>query len=464
MTRPFLCLCTALFAIGGNMTIASLAHAQEIPEIPAKRAEDGTKFIPKIDPCLITREEIIPLRLPDFDQAAQWKKLSGKKGEDIARAMMGVRDGGQIAIGQARVIDDQKNISPTQIRMMRTNSEGKMVVETWVPFKDLKNVRDAVLVKDRVVVLTEQDQLALGGNDMALVSLNGVGEIKEEHKISDRASLIPYSMTTLRSGETFVVAAKATNAKHPEESTTVILWIDKSGRVLSRKEYLPGIKTQAQHITYLADDTLLLTGRVKTDNGRDAGWIMKLSSYGDIIFQRPYARGTDSTLRAAIQTGDGNIIAVGDTIPNNGTDKAAWIIKVDSNGNPVWQKYLTGRYIYGARDLVELSDGRVSVLLSGQVTGEGGRSHARVVTLSPQGIVVADESFVEGSGILPTRIISQNDRRTVLGMAETGFSQKDVTEDTKYMTYDLWVMGLAETPPSPYVCKATRTQELDTLP
>jgi|GEM_PF-4333877 len=442
-----------------------LAHsAVETPsyaqELSMERGPDGQKVIRKIDPCLVTREEIIPLRLPDFDQAALWKKVSGLDGEDIARALLAVRDGGQIAIGEARILNDQKKIGKPLIRMMRTNRDGKVVAEVWVPVKNLRHVRDAVLVKDRVIILAEKDD----NNDMALINLNGAGELKEEYNIPDRTTLTPVAMTTLRGGETLVVVARAAAPNHPEDYYTVIMWLDKSGRIISRKEYLPGIPSQPEWVGRLPDDTLLVIGRIKTEDGREAGWIMKLSKSGDIMFQRPYARGMDSTFRSAIQTKDGHIIAVGDAIPSDGQDKAAWVAKIDREGNLVWQKYLTGKYIYGARDVIELSDGRVSVLLAGQVSRDGGRDHARVVTLSPPGLVVADESFVEGTHTLPLRLINQNDKRTILGMTETGFTDNNVEDDQKYAAFDLWVMGLAETPPSAYECKSVKPQELDTLP
>lgn len=219
-----------------------LAHsAVETPsyaqELSMERGPDGQKVIRKIDPCLVTREEIIPLRLPDFDQAALWKKVSGLDGEDIARALLAVRDGGQIAIGEARILNDQKKIGKPLIRMMRTNRDGKVVAEVWVPVKNLRHVRDAVLVKDRVIILAEKDD----NNDMALINLNGAGELKEEYNIPDRTTLTPVAMTTLRGGETLVVVARAAAPNHPEDYYTVIMWLDKSGRIISRKEYLPGI-------------------------------------------------------------------------------------------------------------------------------------------------------------------------------------------------------------------------------
>ena len=50
-------------------------------------------------------EEIIPLRVPGFNQSAIWKKTSGVKGADRPRALLPVVDGGQIVIGTSIAYD-----------------------------------------------------------------------------------------------------------------------------------------------------------------------------------------------------------------------------------------------------------------------------------------------------------------------------------------------------------------------
>jgi len=113
---------------------------------------------------------------------------------------------------------------------------------------------------------------------------------------------------------------------------------------------------------------------------------------------------------------------------------------------------------------VALNDGRLNVLASGKPTDAGGRNYARVVTLSMDGVVIGDESFIEGSNAIPVRLIEQNNHRYLLGLAETGFSKADAPDDLKYIAYDSWILGLSALPEFNNTCAGGPARTLDDLP
>jgi len=208
----------------------------------------------------------------------------------------------------------------------------------------------------------------------------------------------------------------------------------------------------------------VMTGRSTTEDGRDAGWVLRLSSKGEIIYQRPYARGGDSVIRRAVSLGDGTMIVVGDALPSVEGNKAAWMMRLDKEGSPIWQKYLTGKYGYSGIDIISLGDGRFNVLVAGKPTTEGGRQYSRVVTISTAGVVIGDESFIEGANAIPVRLIDQMGKRVLLGLAETGFSKEGVADELKYIAYDSWLLGLAPLPEYNNTCAGSPTRTLDDLP
>lgn len=417
-----------------------------------------------LDPCQLVAEEIIPLRVPNFDQAAMWKRMSGVKGIERPRALLPVVDGGQIAIGTSVAYDERKEIkSPPTIQMLRTNKLGKVVVEEFIPLKGLTTVNDAILLKDKVVVLT---QMGEGKNEsIGLAFLNGAGVIKSTKTITDPSlRLIPKSIVSVTGGAQMIIAAEAISKRNENDAYSVLIWVDKDGNKIVQKEYLPGVKNKPEFVGRLGASEIVMTGRAMTEDGRDAGWVLRLSPKGDIIYQRPYARGGDSVIRRAVALPGGGMVVVGDALPAVAGDKAAWVMRLDKVGEPVWQKYLTGTYSYSGLDVLALGDGRLNVLTAGKPVGEGGRQYARVVTISMDGVVIGDESFIEGSNAIPARIIEQNNHRYLLGMAETGFANKDVTDDLKYITYDTWLLGLSALPEFKNTCAAAPDRTLDDLP
>lgn len=415
------------------------------------------------DPCKVVAEEIIPLRVPNFDQAALWKKTSGVKGSERPRALLPVIDGGQIAIGTSTPYDEKAGLSTPRIQIVRTDKVGKVVVEKWVEVKDLKTVADALLLKDRVIALTQigtENQETIG-----LVYLNGLGEMKSTEIISDpKLRLIPRSIMTIAGGVQMVIAAEAISRDNPKDSYSVLIWIDKDGKKLSQKEYLPGVKNKPEYIGRLANNEIVMTGRSTTEDGRDAGWVLRLSAKGEIIYQRPYARGGDSVIRRAVSLGDGTMIVVGDALPSVEGNKAAWIMRLDQDGTPIWQKYLTGKYGYSGVDAISLGDGRFNVLIAGRPTVDGGREYARIITITIAGVVIGDESFIEGANAIPVRLIDQNGQRVLLGLAETGFSKEGVPDELKYIAYDSWLLGLAPLPQFKNTCAGAPNRTLDDLP
>jgi hypothetical protein len=419
--------------------------------------------VDEIDPCQSTYEEIVPLRVPDFNQGAMWKRTSGIKGAERPRALLPVVDGGQIAVGASIPYDEKTGLAAPQIQMVRTDKNGKVVVEKWIPVKNLTTVADAILLKDRIVVLSQMGDK--GDSSIGLSFLNGVGELKSAQSITDKqVKLIPKSIASLAGSTKMVIAAEAVSRRNPKDLYTVLIWVDKDGKKIEQKEYLPGVVNKPEYVGRLDENEIVVTGRVTAEDGRDAGWVLRLSQNGDILYQRPYARGGDSVIRRAISVGNGEMIVVGDALPAREGDKAAWVMRLNAEGNPVWQKYLTGKYSYAGVDIVKLGDGRLNVLMAGKPTTSGGRDYARVVTLSMDGVMVGDESFLEGSNSVPVRIVDQKGKRYLLGLAETGFTKAGTPDDLKYITYDTWLMGMSSLPDFKNSCAGAPARTLDDLP
>lgn len=415
----------------------------------------SSRAVDALDPCKVIAEEIIPLRIPDFDQAALWKKLSGVDGIDRPRAALPVLDGGQIIIGDSVRYDEKTGLGKPQIQILRTDKSGKIVVEKWLGQNNLETVTDALLLKNRIVILSH-----LNNDDVSLAFLDGAGQLKSQKIINHpKLYLNPASFTTVDKGNQFVIAAEGTSRTNKNDHYTVLIWTDATSKILFTKEYLPGIQNKPSFISRVDNDGLIVTGQVAAGS-EDAGWVMRLDNKGNILFQRPFARGAGSILRRAIPSYDDSIIAVGAALPSGKGSKAGWIIKVDKNGDAVWQKFITGTYHYGGVDVIDMNDGRINVLMAATPYDSGGREFARVLTLSNDGVLIGDESFLEGSNAIPMRIINQTGKRTLLGMAETGFAKEKFTDERKYITYDTWVLGMLALPEYQSTCAAQADNKL----
>ena|SRR5450432_1763948 len=115
---------------------------------------------------------------------------------------------------------------------------------------------------------------------------------------------------------------------------------------------------QANSIVKTVDGGFIIAGTSKSNDGDVTGhhgsidstdaWVVKLSSSGSIQWQKSIGGSGVDELDQIIPTNDGNFVAIGHTSSNDGDvsgnhgDWDIWVVKIDRNGNILWQKCLGG--------------------------------------------------------------------------------------------------------------------------
>lgn len=107
--------------------------------------------------------------------------------------------------------------------------------------------------------------------------------------------------------------------------------------------------------------------KTEDSNGEMDIWILKLNSNGDIVWQNTIGGSGSDTCRSIRQTNDGGYIIAatsnsgisGDKTENSlgGTDY--WILKLDGNGNIAWQNTIGGNGFETATDVQQTNGGYV---------------------------------------------------------------------------------------------------------
>ncbi|GAI33263.1 unnamed protein product, partial [marine sediment metagenome] len=82
------------------------------------------------------------------------------------------------------------------------------------------------------------------------------------------------------------------------------------------------------------------------------GWILKLTSSGDIEWQRTYGGSGDDWGEYIRETGDGGYIVAGTTESFGAGDRDGWILKLTSSGDIEWQRTYGGS---GERSKIQIS-------------------------------------------------------------------------------------------------------------
>ena len=126
----------------------------------------------------------------------------------------------------------------------------------------------------------------------------------------------------------------------------------------------------------IAGDTRSQFNDVSNNNGAADLWLIKITPDGDLLWETSIG-GTDfDVARALKKTQDNGFLLAGSSRSNNGDvsenkgQNDAWALKVDANGNLLWETTLGGSDIDFAYGITELNDS--SVIVVGDTTSDDG--------------------------------------------------------------------------------------------
>jgi uncharacterized delta-60 repeat protein len=203
----------------------------------------------------------------------------------------------------------------------------------------------------------------------------------------------------------------------------------------------------------LTGDTLSTNGDVTGNHGQYDAWVVKLSSTGNLQWQKCLGGTTTDYAQSIQPTPDGGYIMAGITNSNDGDVTGnhgsydAWVVKLSSTGSLQWQKALGGTGDDGAGSIQPTADGGFIVSGStqstnGDVTGNHGSQDAWVVKLSSTGSLQWQKALGGTSYDSASSIQSTPDGGYIVS-GITNSTNGDVTGN--HGSYDCWVVKLSST-------------------
>lgn len=185
-------------------------------------------------------------------------------------------------------------------------------------------------------------------------------------------------------------------------------------------------------------------GNVSGNHGYSDAWIIKLNAAGTVEWQKCFGTFYEEFTFNAIQTSDGGYIFAGYKI-TSGADKDAWIVKLNSLGNIIWEKDLGGTSIDEATHIEETTDGGFIISgftasIDGDVTGQHGFYDIWVVKMTMGGIIEWQKCLGGDSLDRADYIIQTNDGGYIVA-GQTTSNNGDVSGN--HGGYDAWVVKLS---------------------
>lgn len=396
--------------------------------------------------CFAPTAEITTIREPQFGEARNvWDLIYSEDGMDVFADMVPVDATTFVAAGSYTKDKEDKLYHPL---LVKYDERFKPIWTVREESAEHKTINRILMNKEGFTVLGDIND-PKRGSGFYIASYDSEGKVKGKAVpfFESGGDLDAKAFVPAQDGSGYLVAVQYVDLKDEEKQHGLLYKISKSGSQVWKRSFKTGRSTVFNNIQTAIDGTYMVTGQMVLDGNISGAWFLNVDENGSIKWQRNYPRGIAATFQAAGQTKSGDYILVGKARPVDyqGKGLAAWVMKTDSIGNPLWQRYLQGDYSYEARDLIVYEDGRASILMNAEgLTGKK-PSHVRMATFSPQGQLQHLEDFTDGQNAVAHKLVSGlAGERIVVGHAQTSFGDKQEGNEASAApayTYDGWLVA-----------------------
>ncbi len=191
-------------------------------------------------------------------------------------------------------------------------------------------------------------------------------------------------------------------------------------------------------------------GDVSGNHGQGDIWVVRLNPQGNIVWQHSYGGSIGEFANAIKKTSDGGFVVVGYSQSNDGMVTGNhgqfdyWLIKLNSNGVLEWQKSLGGSHADCGEDVQQTRDGGyilsgIAYSNDGDISGGYGGGDYWIVKLNSIGNIQWQSSLGGNSADYGNAILQANDGGYIVAGA-TGSNNGNVSGS--HGSTDFWVVKL----------------------
>ena len=335
------------------------------------------------------------------DNTLLWSKTFGGSKDDRGEDIITTKDGGFALLGYSQSTDNDvtSNAGSKDFWVLKLTSSGTLSWQKNFGFLGsdygtalLETNDNGYLITGVLDVTASNGQgnsrstQRHAGGDIWAIKLNNSGVLEWSKYYGGSFTDIPLGVVkTIDNG--FIIAGSSDSADGDITNNKGgydfwILKIEANGTVVWGKNFGGSEIDEASAITQTNDGNFIVVGDtrssdkdVSNNNGAADLWMLKISQEGILIWEKTFGGTSFDVGRSISRTQDNGFIISGssrslDANFNNQGQNDALIIKVDSEGNIVWQETAGGREIDFLYDAVELNN--KTIIAVGESNSEDG--------------------------------------------------------------------------------------------
>lgn len=396
----------------------------------------------------------------------QWQKALGgnsvERGNDIIQSS----DGSFLAVGSASSNngDVSQNFGSSDIWVTKLNASGEMIWEKSYggsggeEGQSIAETADGGFVVGGYTNSTDGDVSApIGSLDFWIIKIDGAGNILWEKSFGGVQNDFLYDIKSTSDGGYIAIGyTLSTDGDVLQNYGGEDIWIvklDASGNKEWTKNYGGTSWEMAYEIQEISDGNFVFAG-LSASNDHDVSgnlgsvdyWIVKIDTNGDILWQKTYGGFMNDGAYSIQETSDLGFIVNGFSdsndgdVQNNNGGTDYWILKLDNMGDILWQKSYGTQFSERGNYIIETADGNYMAVGESEMHSGGyGEKDYWILKLDSNGNQLGVKAL-GGSASDVARKIQQTADGGFILMGETYSNNGDVTG--YHGISDYWVVKL----------------------
>jgi hypothetical protein len=226
--------------------------------------------------------------------------------------------------------------------------------------------------------------------DIMIMKANSAGDLVWTKTYGGNMPEYPNGMIQISAGSYFVIGY--TQSAGGGDSDNYILKINTQGDTLWAKSYGGFGNEEAKEIVKAADGNYVFVGASNSVSFSNNNiQLMKIDTFGTVIWNKYYGGPDYESARSVKLCPDGGFIIAGKTAASDTSMATALIIKTNSSGDSLWAKMFTGPDSYEGKSILANADGTYTLALD---DSSGVRdSDVRVMKLDASGTAIWNKVY-----------------------------------------------------------------------
>ena len=332
----------------------------------------------------------------------QWQKNIGGSLEDKASDIIKTSDGGFAILGYSKSKDGNatSNAGNKDFWIVKLDALGNILWQKSYGYVGSDFGVSLTESKDKGYLITgELDVTASGGQgnsrassrhaggDVWAIKLDALGNKQWSKFFGGSFTDTPRGVIETTKGDFILVGSSdSKDVDISNNKGTYDFWvikIDGTGKLIWEKNFGGSEIDEARGIVASDDGNYIIVGDTRSSNadvtnqkgGADV-WAIKINDDGNLLWQKNYGGSGFDVARSISKTKENQFIIAGSSrssnldITENKGQNDLLVLKIDSNGQLLWQKTVGGSEIDFAYDAVELTDG--SLVAVGESSSKNG--------------------------------------------------------------------------------------------